>query len=178
VLSNRLPGGGPELFGLLLGVWAAGEVAGSLLAGSIALRVSLGTAISVSQILSGLGLGVLLFGQSRWLALPALALLGFFSAPLTIWAQTLRMEIIPPEMRGRTFALLRTLMQSTPPVGGAVAGLLLPILGLPAMIGISTLLVGVPGLLGYGLTELRAAGRPAETREDPVQSEFDYMVSE
>ncbi|MFL5733506.1 MAG: MFS transporter [Chloroflexia bacterium] len=165
VLAAGAPGGGPELYGALLGVWAAGEVAGSLLAGTLTLPLPLGTLICVAQFLSGASMTLLLGGRSLWAAFGALALAGFFSAPLTIWAQTLRMRIIPYNMRGRAFALLRTLMQSGPPIGGAIAGLLLPVLGLPALIGISALLAGLPGLAGYGVPELREAGAPEVAHE-------------
>jgi hypothetical protein len=61
--------------------------------------------------------------------------MGFFSLPLTTWAQTLRLQVIPEEMRGRTFALLRTLMQGT-----------VPLAGIYALILLSALLGGIPGL--------------------------------
>jgi len=60
------------------------------------------------------------------------------------------------------FALLRTLMQSGNPLGGAVAGLLLPVLGMTTMIALSALVAGVPGLLGYQVAALRQAGSPGE----------------
>jgi hypothetical protein len=88
----------------------------------------------------------------------SLALFGLFSAPLTIWAQTLRMQIIPEHLRGRSFALLRMLMQSGNPIGGALAGGLLPLVGMMAMIGLSGLLVGTPGLIGYSVKPLSLAG--------------------
>jgi len=111
--------------------------------------------ICLAQFLAGSALGLLLLGQSLWGAAAGLTLFGFFGAPLTIWAQTLRMQIIPEPLRGRTFALLRMLMQGTNPLGGVIAGLLLPSLGLPVLIGLSALLVGGPGLIGYRLKELR-----------------------
>jgi hypothetical protein len=81
-----------------------------------------------------------------------------FSCPFdnTIWAQTLRMQIIPERLRGRTFALLRTLMQGANPVGGIIAGFLLPVVGIPAMISLSVVLIGTPGLLGYRVRDLRS----------------------
>jgi MFS family permease len=178
VLASGLPGGGPELYGLLSATMAAGEVAGSVVAGSRALRLPLGTAICLAQALSGLALSLLLLSQSLGLALPALALLGCFSAPLTIWAQTLRMQIIPASMRGRTFAFLRTLMQSTPPLGGALAGLILPLLGVPALIALSTLIVGAPGLLGYGVADLRTAGAPGADQDPLRTGSIDYTIGE
>ncbi len=155
VFSDRVLRGGPELYGVLLGALAVGEMLGSVVAGSVVLPLSLGTLICLAQVLSGVSLGLVLLGPNLWSVVPGLILLGIFSAPLTIWAQTLRMQIIPEQLRGRTFALLRTLMQSAGPLASAGAGALLSILGIPAMIGLSALLVGVPGLLGYGVKQLR-----------------------
>ena len=96
----------------------------------------------------------------------AASLFGLFNAPLTIWAQTLRMRIIPPGLRGRTFALLRMLMQSGNPIGGALAGFALPRFGLSATIVLSALFVAAPGLIGSRVRALRTDGRseaPGET---------------
>jgi hypothetical protein len=68
------------------------------------------------------------------------------------------MQIIPVEMRGRTFALLRTLMQGATPLGGALAGFLLPVTGVQMMIGLSSLVIGGPGLAGMKIKELMKAG--------------------
>jgi MFS family permease len=165
ILSDQALGGGSKLYGILLGALACGEVAGALLAGGGAFRLTLGLLICLAQALAGVALGIVLIGPSLWSAMLGLALCGLFSAPLTIWAQTLRMQIIPEQLRGRMFALLRTLMQSGNPLGGAIAGLLLPALGMTAMIALSALVTGVPGLLGTRVTALRRAGSPAELLE-------------
>jgi MFS family permease len=158
ILSDQVFGGGPQLYGVLLGALALGEVVSALLVGGLALPLSLGTLICLAQALSGASLGLVLAGRNIWIVGVGLALFGAFSSPLTIWAQTLRMQIIPERLRGRSFALLRMLMQSGNPIGGALAGLLLPALGLGAMIGLSAVVVGVPGLIGYRVRELRLAG--------------------
>lgn len=158
ILVDRQLGGGAELYGTLLGALAAGEVVSALLAGGLALPLTLGTRIAAAQALSGVALAALLWSGGPWLAGLGLALFGAFSAPLTIWAQTLRMQIIPEELRGRSFALLRMLMQSGNPIGGALGGALVPLLGLSAAIGLSAILVGLPGLAGLAVPALRAAG--------------------
>jgi MFS family permease len=145
------------VFGALLGAMALGEVISAWLAGSLVLNITLGKRIAIAQVLSGLSVILLLLGSTFWAVAMGLFLLGFFSAPLTIWAQTLRMQIIPMELRGRTFALLRTLMQGATPLGGALAGFLLPIVGIPMMIGLSSLMIGAPGLAGMQTVELRQA---------------------
>ena len=158
LVSDKISAGSSEVFGTLLGVMALGEVISAWLAGSLILNMTLGKRIALAQILSGLSLTFLLQGSLFWSVAIGLFLLGFFSAPLTIWAQTLRMQVIPPEMRGRTFALLRTLMQGATPLGGALAGFLLPVLGMQMIIGLSSLIIGAPGLAGMQTKELRQAG--------------------
>jgi hypothetical protein len=108
-------------------------------------------------VLSGIALVVLFASLSTPVAILSLILLGFFSAPLTIWAQTLRMKVIPGALRGRTFALLRTLMQGASPIGGAAAGWLMPLLTMPIMVMISALLIGIPGVIGFSIRALRTA---------------------
>jgi MFS family permease len=158
LFADRMLRGGPELYGVLLGALACGEVVGSILSGSLAFPLSLGALICLAQVLAGISLSLLLLGPTIWWTIVGLALLGLFSAPLTIWAQTLRMQIIPEQLRGRAFALLRTLMQSAGPLASGGAGLLLPVLGIPAMIWLSAALVGVPGVLGAGVKQLRLQG--------------------
>jgi predicted MFS family arabinose efflux permease len=160
IYTARDLAGGASLYGFLLGILAAGEMASALAAGAVRLWVPLGALICAAQAMSGLSLGVVLIGRNAWATATGLLFFGVFSAPLTIWAQTLRMRIIPPELRGRTFALLRTLMQGTNPVGGALAGALLPLVGIPAMIAMTAIFTGAPGLLGARVQALRTAGRP------------------
>lgn len=158
--------GGPDLYGLLLGALAGGEVIGSILAGSLVLPLSLGLLICLAQFLSGVSLVLLLFMPGIWWAVTGLTLLGLFSAPLTIWAQTLRMQIIPERLRGRAFALLRTLMQSTGPLASGGAGALILVLGIPSMIGLSAVLVGLPGLFGSTIKQLRSPASPSLKAEE------------
>ena len=160
IYADRVLGGGPELYGILLGSIAVGEVISSILAGGLIFSLSIGVLICLAQFLAGVSLSLLLVKHDSWWAILSLTLLGLFQAPLTIWAQTLRMQIIPEKLRGRTFALLRTLMQSASPVGGIIAGFLLPVAGIFTMIGFSVSLMGTPGLLGYKVKDLRLGGKP------------------
>jgi MFS family permease len=162
ILSGQVLGGGSELYGILLGVLAGGEAISALLAGGFVFSLPLGMLISLAQILAGASLLLLLVGPTLSTAVLGLILFGVFSAPLTIWAQTLRMQIIPERLRGRTFALLRMLMQSGNPLGGALGGALLPLLGISAMVLFSSLLIGVPGAIGYQVKTLRIAGSRKE----------------
>jgi MFS family permease len=155
-------GAGASGFGVLSSALAGGELAGSAAAGMVASRWPLGRAIAGSQLLAG----AFLLGLVALPQLPgAVAFLGlsaFCSGPLTVWAQTLRMRLVPADLRGRVFGLLRTGMQATPPLGGVVASALLAGPGLRQAVLATALLIGVPGAVGL---RLRSLSTP---RSDPA----------
>lgn len=119
--KTRLAGGAATL-GLLLAAMSAGELVGAATAGSRQAPRNPVRAISRTQVLAGLGfLAFLAVPHTPVLVIGALAV-GVFATPMTVWAQSVRMQRIPPELRGRGFATLRTLMLATPPIGAALAG--------------------------------------------------------
>jgi predicted MFS family arabinose efflux permease len=154
VLCDRVLAAGPGLFGALLAVMALGETAGALHAGSVGGR-RLGRRICIAQAMAGLAVAAIALWPSRASALAGLFLVGAFSAPMTVWAQTLRMAILPPELHGRAFALLRLLMQAGNPLGAALAGALFPLLGVLGLIAASAAAMGLPGAAGLAVRELR-----------------------
>lgn len=156
VLSDTVLMGGPGLYGTLLGVLALGEAAGALFAGSAASR-RLGLGICVVQLLSGVAVLVIVAAPTLPTAAAGLFLLGAFSAPMTVWAQTLRMRMLPPELHGRAFALLRLIMQAGNPLGAALSGTLFPILGLIGLIAATATAMGFPGAIGFLVRDLRRA---------------------
>jgi MFS family permease len=154
--------GGPEVFGLLLSVLTAGDLAGLLVVGAINWRWPLGRSIAWALFTSGLVMLLWLLRPPAVALAVILAVWGGLSSSLTPWAQTIRMRLIPPAMRGRVFALLRTSMQSTRPIGAVIAGFLLARGDLSIAILASALLFGVPGLIGLWLPAL-GKGPTAET---------------
>jgi MFS family permease len=147
-------GGGSTVFGLLLSALTAGELVGLIVVGALHWRRPLGRSIAGAALLSGLILSLLLLRPSLVPMLIILAASGLVESSLTPWAQTIRMRLIPAHLRGRVFALLRTLMQSTRPIGSILAGILLAGGDLtPALVAIP-LLVGIPGAIGLFLPAL------------------------
>ena len=126
---------------------------------------------AVVQTLAGLAFLGLAAATSFPAAATTLALAGLLASPLTIWAQTIRMRLTPEEMRGRVFGVLRTLMQSTPPIGGALAGVLLggPTVAVPVLV--MSGMMAVPGLVGLATPGLTHDGGPRVPQDDlPVPS--------
>ncbi len=153
-------GGGPELYGILLGIISVGQIGATLAIGQIGGRVRLGLGIALAQTLAGLVLLLVLLAPDATLTGAVFLAWGIAAAPLTPWAQTLRMAIIPEAMRGRAFALLRMLMQSGRPVGGALAGFLLPAIGIAATVGLVGAMTVAGGIAGLLTKPLREAGKP------------------
>jgi MFS family permease len=154
VYAREVLGGGAGTYGLLLSTFALATTAGAALVGAMTLRRPLGRSIAASQTLFGLGYVPLIALPALVPALGVLALAGVVGSPLTIWAQTLRMQRIPDALRGRVFGLLRTLMQSTPPIGGALAGVLIPTVGLRWTLVVVVAAIGAPGAIGLALPSL------------------------
>jgi hypothetical protein len=104
---------------------------------------------------AGLAFGALAFAEGLAQTVAVLVIAGVLVSPMTIWAQTIRMRLIPAELRGRTFGTLRTLMQATPPVGGALAGLLLSDdVSVASMAAVMAAVMALPGALGLVLPAL------------------------
>lgn len=147
-------------YGLMLAAFAAGQMIAAFTVGGLAPGGRLGLRISIAQTLAGLCVIVLWPTRDALPAAIAVFLVGTMVAPLTIWAQTLRMGIVPPELHGRTFSLLRMMMQAGRPIGGVIAGVAFDPAALGGAILLSAALIGLPGLAGLAVRDLRAV-RPA-----------------
>ncbi|MGN9837511.1 MFS transporter [Nonomuraea sp. H19] len=154
--KEQLPGNGATL-SLLMAALSAGELLGGFVAGAWRPRIGRPAAIAVVQLVAAAGILAVL-GTPHWVPVTAAFLIvGTFSAPMTVWAQSLRMERVPPSQRGRVFSVFRTMMQATPPIGAALVTPMLVAGNLPAAAILMTALAGVPAL---GLLLLRENRMP------------------
>jgi MFS family permease len=128
--KNQLPGGAAAL-GILLSAVALGEIVGAAVAGQRGSGRSPVRAIGVVQLAAAIAFLALLASPHLVPVGLGFFAIGLLSAPMTVWAQSLRMRRIPPTLHGRAFATLRTVMQATPPLGAALVTPLL-VRGQPA----------------------------------------------
>ena len=138
-------------YGYLVAALTFGELAAAAVLARRSWRYPLVPSILVGQVSAAL-IAVTLMIPAPATTIVAMATLGFVSAPMTAWAQTLRMREAPAVMHGRLFAVLRTAMQATPPIGAALAaglgrfgpvvltGCVAAVMGLPALAGAADLL--------------------------------------
>jgi MFS family permease len=150
---------GATAYGAIVAAGAAGGLAGATFAGAVGGRLPYGRSIAAFQAAAGTAVVPFVFEPALALAFAATFSSSFFLGPLTVWAQTIRMRFIPPELRGRVFAALRTAMQGTLPVGGALAPPLVAVGGLRAGFLGAVAMIAVPGLLGLVLPALSYDGR-------------------
>lgn len=142
----RALGLGPGGYGYLVAALTCGELIAAGLLARRDWKRPLVPSILVSQVAAG-GIVALLVPDNAAITVVAMAALGFVSAPMTAWAQTLRMREVQAAMHGRLFALLRTAMQATPPVGAALAAGVSRF-GAPAVIGCVVAIMALPALGG------------------------------
>lgn len=157
VFADTVLGRGAQLYGVLLGCIAIGQLASASTVAVARLPFATGLAICLTLLLAGAAIGALALTEGAVAAGLALAGYGAFSAPLTIWGQTLRMKIIPPGYHGRCFAIMRTLMQSGGPLGGVTAGFALPLVGVRASFALIALVTLAAGGAGLAVAALRRA---------------------
>ena len=156
VYATTVLNGGAAGYTFLLSIRSVGEMTGTISGRYLAPHLGVGRAIVAAVVGGGL-LYVPLVAATN---LPAAAVLifagglvGSFSGP---WIQTLRMRIIPPDMRSRAFGAIRTMTNSLAPVAAIAAGFLVPAIGVPAIFAY----VGAGWVLtGFGLASVREVRR-------------------
>lgn len=152
-------GAGVAGYGLLVSAVTVGELAGSLGAGAVVVS-RLGPRIVAAQVAAATLLAGLLVRPPLAVTLVLLAGFGAMTTPMTAWAQTLRMRLVPEGLHGRLFALLRTAMQATPPLGAALAAVTVPRGVAPTVVAVVALMA-VPALVaapGLARAEVQAPG--------------------
>lgn len=148
VLARETLEVGAAGYGLLVSAFTAGVLVGSVAIGALRWPWPLGRSLAVAQLAAGIAALGLLAAPTLAIAVTVLLGVGLLASPLTIWAQTIRMRLIPEALRGRVFALLRTLMQGTPPIGGLAAGIILAGGGVVPAVVVVSLVIAVPGAIG------------------------------
>jgi MFS family permease len=123
--DQRLPEG-PVAFGLLMSAFAGGNLAGYLIAGSLARPGGITMRLMMIALLAGFGavVGSLAFIQSTWVDFTLLLLLGLGNGYIGIILITWMQTRTPKEMLGRMMSLLVFSSNGLWPVSQAISGAL------------------------------------------------------
>ncbi len=145
--TDILHGGAAE-YTLLLSIRSVGEMSGTIVGRWTAPRIGVGHAIIFAVFAGGALFLPLLAITSVAGAAISMYVAGLVGNSQGPWVQTLRMRVIPPALRSRAFGSIRTLTNILSPVAALSAGVLVPLIGVPAIFG----LIGAGWMLtGLGL---------------------------
>lgn len=170
VFASVVLGGNGATYGYLLGAFFAGTLFGNLLVGHVRAAVDhhRGPVMVGATVLTGLALAL-----AGWLpaqvspafvaAMGGLAFAGlcnpFVNVPITTYAQA----VVPDDMRGKVFSVMRVGITGAAPIGIALAGPLVDLFGpVPVMMGMGAIIVlaGLGGLF-TPLVRLGSVAAPA-----------------
>ncbi len=153
---------GPGLVGLLYAAPAIGALGGILIFGGLTARVQReGLAVLLAICVWGASIAV--FGLSTSVALGVfmLAIAGAADMVSAVFRQTILLDIVPDNMRGRMSAVHIMVVTGGPPLGDLEAGAAATWLGLRASVVFGGLAcIGGMGMLAAALPELRRWRRP------------------
>ncbi|MBA2305809.1 MAG: MFS transporter [Acidobacteria bacterium] len=160
IFADRLLGGGPSAYGLLMSAAGSGALAG---AGTMTLRRDLrGLGRWIAFAASGFGVSLILFSVSRSLLLSAALLVpvGFFMMIGMAASNTLIQAMVPDRLRGRVMAVYSMMFMGMAPMGALMAGALAAPVGAPATVAFGGAVCVVGGIaFGFYLPALRAPAR-------------------
>jgi len=168
VLSKERLGGTTVAMGIILSVYALGNLAGMFGAGSIPRLSGRAFVIATVGLVGGFGLAVatLAFVTATWQALPLMALVGIANGYMAVTFVTQLQRVTPDEMLGRVMGLFMLSMYGLMPLSQAIAGVVIGF-GLKAL------------FLGAGLSLIAVAILAASRRElRDLSARLDHVFDE
>lgn len=153
---------GPALLGMLYAAPAAGALVGILVFGGLTSRIRReGAAVLVAICVWGASIAAFGLTSSLWIGVTMLALAGAADMVSAVFRQTILLDIVPDNLRGRMSAVHIMVVTGGPPLGDLEAGAAAAWLGLRASIVAGGLLcVAGMGAVAIGLPDLRRWTRP------------------
>ncbi len=127
VLADSRLAQGPAAFGIILSVFAGGNLAGMLAAGAVPRLTGRAFVAAVVALFTGFGIaiGALAFVTSTWQALPLMALVGMANGYMAITLITQLQRVTPPAMLGRMMGLYMFSIYGLMPVSQILAGVVI-----------------------------------------------------
>ena len=132
---------------MILTVHAASGIVGSLLVGRFGRRFTPRDLIGWGSVVAGGALALRYNIPAVALALAMSALAGITSVASSIGVETLAMQSVQDELRGRVFGSLNATLGLLSLAGATVAGLVAEIIGIVPMLNIATALIALAGVL-------------------------------
>ena len=139
-------GEGPQVFALILTVHAGSGIVGSLLVGRFGRRFTPRDLIGWGSLVAGAALALRYNIPSVALALAMSAVAGITSVASSVGVETLAMESVRDELRGRVFGSLNATLGFLSLAGATVAGLIAEVVGIVPTLNVATALIALAGV--------------------------------
>lgn len=149
---------GPQVFTWILTVHAASGILGSLLVGGVGQRFTPRDLIGWGSLAAGAALALRYNVPSLGLALAMSAVAGLTSVASSTGVETLAMQSVRDELRGRVFGSLNATLSLLSLAGAAIGGVAAELVGLVPSLNIATGLIALAGIV---VLRAYAAGLPA-----------------
>jgi predicted MFS family arabinose efflux permease len=156
-------GAGPQVFTWILTVHAASGIVGSLLVGGFGRRFSPRGLIGWGSVIAGAALALRYNLPSVALALAMSAVAGLTSVASSTGVETLAMQSVRDELRGRVFGSLNSTLSLLSLAGAAVGGLAAEVVGIVPMLNVATALIAVAGIVALRAYAHEVLGGRRET---------------
>jgi MFS family permease len=150
---------GPQVFAWILTVHAASGILGSLLVGRFGRRFRPRDLIAWGSVVAGAALALRYNVPSVSLALAMSAVAGVTSVASSIGVETLAMQTVRDELRGRVFGSLNATLGLLSLAGAAASGVLAEVVGIVPMLNVAAALIVLAGLVvlrAYGSGDVSA----------------------
>ncbi|WP_441244433.1 MFS transporter [Tardiphaga sp. 768_D3_N2_1] len=141
LVARNLLGGDASFYGVLLGAVGAGAIGGALVLPRLRAKLDSDALLLIAALLSACVMAVLSFAPPRWVALPALLLLGSAWITALTTFSGVAQAVLPNWVRGRGLAVYLMIFNGAMAAGSLGWGAVAQALSLPA-----TLLVSACGL--------------------------------
>lgn len=157
IVQARQQHASPLIIGLILAVGGVGTMLGAFLGGLLQKRYSFARLTMLTQWLSALCFPLYIFAPNEvWLAV----VIAIISAVMTIYGViqfSYRLTLIPDELQGRVNSVFRLVVFAGDPIGLALTGALLQVIGVALTVWLYTVLLTLLALVTVLNRSLRSA---------------------
>jgi MFS family permease len=160
IFADQIFHAGAHGLGILMGFSGGGALIGAITLAFKKRVKGLGTWVTVSAAMFGVGLMAFSFSRHFWLSCALIVCAGFAMMVQMSSSNTLIQSMVPDRLRGRVMAVYSMMFMGMAPLGSLLAGSVAERIGAPHTVAIGAgLCVVAAGVFGYFLPQIRPHAR-------------------
>ena len=160
IFADQIFHAGAHGLGILMGFSGGGALIGAITLAFKKRVKGLGTWVTVSAAMFGVGLMAFSFSRHFWLSCGLIVCAGFAMMVQMSSSNTLIQSMVPDRLRGRVMAVYSMMFMGMAPLGSLLAGSVAEHIGAPHTVALGAgLCVVAAGVFGYFLPQIRPHAR-------------------